>query len=539
MRSLSEMRRMRARELVQRALELRVLAWLLPLVVFWLVRRTPDDLLQQGIGIVIAAGLLVLVIRNAEKSVLFLVGFIPFQTIVFAWLYKMGMPANILRNAAGYRDVIVVGVLVAGFRRMRDHGENLDLIDKAALAFIVINVLYMVFPHFFVRINDPFAVGKPPDLHARSLAMRVNCAPIVLLIGARHLRPDDRFKARLLQLILTVGLIVAAVTIFEFSFSDTWNTFGTQIIRLPYYEYDVLQVIARSSFDVRSYMSISGKVLTRPGSVFFDPLQNGFFLLIPFAVAVQLAVRKALTRAYLVLPVLALAVLFTYVRTAALGALIIGALALRTRGRQRVRFGIIFGAALVFLTMVAFSTGFATRVANKGGETSNSGHVTETQRGWSALFKTPLGRGLGNVAGIGDRFKSQAKLTAENAYLQIGNEIGVPAMLLFATILIATLLRLRRYSARLSAGPPPGRSARRDATEAALMCGAALAVGGFFLHVWLGVPTALTFWGLAGLAMTGERDVGAAGSVPRQAKRSPSVARSLANAGAGPFPLGS
>jgi O-antigen ligase len=105
-----------------------------------------------------------------------------------------------------------------------------------------------------------------------------------------------------------------------------------------------------------------------------------------------------------------------------------------------------------------------------------------------------LGRGLGTAPGIGERFKVQGHLTTEDAYLQVGNEIGVLSMLSFLGLLLSTIVALARRA----------RSADPDGLATAMCAaGVGLFVGGFFLHIWLDFATALTFWALAGLALGG------------------------------------
>jgi hypothetical protein len=106
----------------------------------------------------------------------------------------------------------------------------------------------------------------------------------------------------------------------------------------------------------------------------------------------------------------------------------------------------------------------------------------------------------------------QGTLTSEDAYLQVGNEIGIIAMVLFMLLLLSLAGHLRRA--------PPNDVVAPNALFAAT-CG--LIVGGLFLHVWLDYPTALTLWGIAGVALNPSLRSTVVPAVPQ--RRDPTVRR--------------
>jgi hypothetical protein len=161
---------------------------------------------------------------------------------------------------------------------------------------------------------------------------------------------------------------------------------------------------------------------------------------------------------------------------------------------QRARLAFILAAALIIAAPLAGAANLTTRSqgALSGTDPSTAAHSTSLGDAITSLGKHPLGQGLGTGPAVGAaRFQVQ-QVVAENAYLQVGNEMGVITMVVFVILLIAVLRRLR---------------ARNDLVPhdvlrgAAWQAGVALAIGGLFLHVWVNIPVAWIWWGAAGLAL--------------------------------------
>ncbi|MEY2475433.1 MAG: hypothetical protein QOG87_748 [Actinomycetota bacterium] len=463
----------------------------LPIACFLSVRRLPESLLILGIGGALAVGGLVLVMRWPERSMIVLICVVPFQTVALALLYRFGAPGPLVRGLAAYRDLIVIGLAVVALRNFRRTNSRADALDRVAIAFLVLLAAYLLVPALFVR-PDLWTPGLRKSFNVRLLAFRLDGGFVLLFLAARHAGFPSAFSRRLLNLMLIVGAIAAATIVFEFLWSTAWNTFAVNTVQLPRYEREVLQIFDRGLFDIRSSMSLGGREVVRPGGSFFDPLQAGFFPLVALAAGVELVVRRAREGAYLLLPLVSVAIILTFVRSAVLAAAVLIGMAMARAGRGRVRFSLVLAPGIIALLLVAVSSGFVTRVT--GSDESNSFHVSGFQQGMKGLALDPMGRGLGSAAGIGDRFAVATKLTTESAYFQVGTEVGVIGMAMFI-VMIVLLLRKLAWAAR--ADPDNWMAG------AALPLGVALAVGGVFLHIWLGLALGLSFWGAAGLALAG------------------------------------
>lgn len=462
---------------------------LLPLVCFLAVRRLPESLLVLAMGGAVALAGLVLVVRWPGRSLSVLIVVVPFQTMLLALLYRVGAPGALVRGLAAYRDLIVIGVAVVAVRAFRRSDRRADALDRVAIAYLILLALYLLLPALFVR-PERWAAGQGP-FQARLLAFRLDGGFVLLFLATRHADLAPEVRRRLLHLLLVVGALAAGTIVFEFLSSSTWNDFAVNTIQLPRYEQDVLGVFSRNPFDIRSRMEIAGRELVRPGGVFFDPLQAGFYPLLALAAGVELVVRRMRERAYLLLPLVAVGVMLTFVRSAVLAAGLLLVVALSRAGRGRVRFTLVLAPGLIALLFVALSSGFLSRVT--GADDSNSLHVSGLENGVRSLASDPMGRGLGAAAGIGDRFDVESRLTTESAYFQVGTETGIIGMALFVTLTVLLLRRLR-WAANDGADEVAG---------AVYPLGVGLAVGGMFLHIWLGLSLGLTFWAAAGLALAG------------------------------------
>jgi hypothetical protein len=480
------------------------MAWLVPAAVFVVANRGSDHRLAVGIGAVAAIAVVIVVARRPGPAFVVLVCALPLQLVVLSALFRMGMPASVVRVLASYRDLIVVGVGLAGLREFRRRELRSTGLDKLSMAFLALTTAYLAFPNLFARAASAPFPGAPQDLGVRLLAYRVDVSLVVLMLAMRYAPVTPDLRRRLMQALLVVGAVVAGVTVLEFFASSVWNNFLVHTVQISRYRALITKDPSPNPLDVRSYITIAGHRFVRPGSTLVDPLQNGFYLVLPFGLGLERVVRGRAGSAYALTALSALALLLTNVRAAVIAGVVVCLLAVRSRsGRgseNRVRVALLLAIGVILLLPAATGSGLTTRASNatNGQDQSANDHLKSFRVGVHALATDPLGRGLGTQPGVGDRFHTQTKLTSENAYLQVGNELGIPAMLIFIAMLVLLLRRLG--SAARTADPDdllPG--ALRGITTG-------LAVGGLLLHVWAYLPVALTSWGASGLAISDDVD---------------------------------
>jgi hypothetical protein len=468
--------------------------WLVPpgvMLAIFMSFAPPINGLERLLGAAIAVLVIFLASRRPDIAILGLIIGLPLQNFAPSYLYRMGLPGPIVRPLGSWKEAVALGVVVAGIRGFRAARRRADALDLVGLAFVAIVAAYAFFPEFF-------APGAPGGSNARSLAFRATAGFVLLLLGARHADLPEGFVDRAARVVLGVGVVVAAVAVYEFTFSNPWNSFVVERLGLPKYQLEVLQLTPFDAEDIRVYGHLGGREFVRVGSTLLSPLDLGFYLLLPFAVAIERTVRNGL-RSYsgAALGIIGAALILTQTRAALIGAVIVAFVAFRpAAGRdwsRRIQFSFVLAVGLLIAVPAATVTGLSERVttAASGDEESAVDHWDSFWQGVRVVRAEPLGLGLGTSAGAGQRFESTILVIPENNYLQVGVEVGLLGMALFIALTVLMLRRLRRAQlAVANLGVAAARSA-----------GLGLAIGAFFLHAWSNLIVSWPFWALAGVAI--------------------------------------
>jgi hypothetical protein len=283
---------------------------------------------------------------------------------------------------------------------------------------------------------------------------------------------------------LLSATVVSGIGVFEFFFSDAWNNFAVDVLEVPRYYALILSSPVLDANDIRVYGTIGDNTIVRVGSVYFGA-GVGTFLLGALAFAAHRVVRRdARMFTYVSGALILVIILLSQTRSAAIGALVVLLLIARRPGAAfavgRAQFALVALLVLALAAPFSAATGLSNRVSS--GDTL-AAHVDATSTGVEQIVSNPIGGGLG-TASLGTRFGADA-VTAENAYLQVGDELGIVAMILFLVVLLASFRALGRV-ARTS-------GSIGDVAYAVRCGGIALFVAGMFLHVW-GFEQALLYW---------------------------------------------
>lgn len=448
---------------------------------------------SRALGVLLALVAVMAVVRWPGAGLGVMLAYVPLQLILLPLLFHLGLPAGLVRALGGVKEIVTLGVLVAGVRAFRRSGRRLDLLDWLEIGFVVLVSIYLVAP--------ALVPGSFADLpwNVRLLAWRADALWLVLFFGARHLVIAADTRLRLARLVFVLAAVVGVGAVVEFSDPSAWNSFLVDVIHVPTYKAVILNVYVPNPTDVLYHGQIGGLDFIRVGSVLQSPLTLGFYLYPALAIGLHYMADRRLRWGTSVATALAgAAVVMTLTRSALLGAVVLSLVSVRVGIARlspgRVRLVLVLVATAVIAAPLGGSTILGQRtVATFSGQQDANTHLQSAQAGFQALLDDPLGRGLGTAPGIGDRFQVQGKLTSEDAYLQVGDELGVAAMVIFMAFLGVTLSRLRRTGDGSSDGLP---------APAMFAAGVGLAVGGLFLHVWLDYSTALTFAALAGVSIS-------------------------------------
>ena len=468
--------------------------WLLPLVVLYAMVRWPPARIVHVMGAVVALGVVAWAIRRPGRALIALVIFLPLQLIGFGFLLRLPISQQVVKAAGGLKELLVVGILLSALhalhvgRTRRGLVRQLDRIDKAALAYVAMVTVYMLVPHLFTSL--PVA-GK---WSVRLLAWRADCGYVVLFFAARHAPISAHARRRFVQVLTAMAGLIIVVAFYQWFRPDSWATFVAITGRQLQYQIQVLgndlQIVTRNL----GYLTDRDPL--RVGSIFLGPFDMADFLLIPFAVAVERITRGDRSLSAYLLGAGILAALFaSRVRADALAAMVVGLVALAPAPKRPITARLRLLGAIVLATLIVVPSLGGTRFVNaQGGAKSNQGHITELSAGLSELIHYPLGLGIGNTPGVGDRFVLAAgqkgAFTVDNAILQVGDELGVQTLLPWLLLVILTWVGLSR-------------AARRSDSFAGGVRLAFLAifVAGMYHHVFLSFPIAWVLWAAIGLAL--------------------------------------
>jgi hypothetical protein len=463
-------------------------------VVFFVAAGGPAAI-GLSIGLLVLGALVVVAARVPQFAVLGLVIWVPLQQPILAYLYKLGMPLLVVRDLGYLKEFWTISLVVAAWRATRSQQIKADLLDWAAVLYVGIATLFLVLP-----FADSSALGGV-SFGGRLHAWRLDCLYVVILLTARRLTFAPVVLRRLWLGLCVVGIVLGGFSVWEITDGHGFTNFLANTLEYSKYKADVFGVT--TSRDLLTHGSIGDSTFVRAGSLFNDPLSFGFFMVIPFAVALErVAAKKGAALGTAVAVAGVVGVIFSGTRGAAIAggvgvllALVFGPSRIAPN-RLRLVVAVLLGA-VVLLPFAGQSTLVDRLVSltKPASEThSNQVHVDRARAGWTALLDRPLGRGLGANSQTGARYDTTTAITTEDAYLQTGAEFGVPGLLAFVGFLGVALVSLRRRAMRLVE--------HSGLAGGVWLAGCGLTLGALTLQVWTQLTVTLVFWTLAGVALS-------------------------------------
>lgn len=488
--------------------------WIFPVAVIWLIYFSPRHIVSadKAIAYLIGVGIIILASRRPDRSLIILILFLPIGPMVLAKLFALGLPEAVVAHLSAWKECLALGVVVAGARNFIARGRRADTLDRVALGFVALVALY-------AALQQVFVPGAPSPLNVKLLAFRETAGFVLLLLGARHAPLPPGFAERAMKAVFFMGAVVAAIGVFEAADSSAWNQFVVRTVQYPTYQFDVLHTVPPNPLDIRVYGFLGGHRFVRVGSVFIDALSCSWYLILPFAIGMERAIRRTASPLLVLATVLiAAALVLTQTRSAIFGALVVATLCLApAAGRQhhwRTQVAVLLCALAVFGIPGAFASGVASRVQqiSNTGDTSTAGHLNGLKQGFQTMENNGLGKGIGTAAGTGQRIGTTGFVIPENYYLEMGDELGFIGLLSFVALVIALVRFLRRGT---RASPQP----LIAATWASAI---GLSVAAWFLQTWNTLIVAWTFWGVAGaMVAVGYQRVTEPRSSPAQSELAP------------------
>ena len=369
------------------------------------------------------------------------------HNLVMASLWRAGVRGAALSAVAAWKDVLLVGALVAVYRWRR---LDLRAADWLALAFGALVVVYGVLPQSWL--------GGGATHKGVLYAARHDLLPVGAYFLGRGLDLTEHERARLCRIVLAVAATVAVfglvdVYLVPLSF---WRPFAGWFGDQLGLTYNGLSGLPENFV----YNAGNGVVFRRLTSTFLSPLAASYLLLVALFF-VPLRRRWGLALAVLLFA----ALLWTHTRSALL-ALVVGLVVLAcVRRAWRLAY---FGVPVVVLSLV-FVKGYghfgprthfthaelvqqekharahpgASHDPTSASEASTTEHLTSLRDGARTVLHHPWGFGLGNSGVTASRTHVDIK-AGESTYTELGVETG----LLGALVFVAWSLVLARGALR-------------------------------------------------------------------------------------------
>lgn len=465
------------------------LLWVLPPLVLAAVALVPEWVLGYLAAGVVGLAILAWAACRPGAALGVLAVFVPLQDIGFGFLLSLHVPSALLRPAGGIKEMLALGILLAGLHRIHTASLRLDRIDRTLLAYVAVVSVYVLVPHLFTTIP----VTSKWD--ARLLSWRADCGYALLFFGVRH-APISALARRCFA---TAVMALAALTVmaagYQWARPDAWARFIAGPGQQLRYQ---LKVLGNSPTTVQRNLGyLVDRNPLRVGSIFLGPFEMADFLLVAYALAIERITRQHRSwSSYLLCAGVAAALFASRVRADALAVIVITVVALAPAPQRpaAARWRLV-AAVLVTAAILIPSLGGTRFTNSQGGAASTHGHVGELSAGINQLVSHPLGLGIANVAGIGDRFvlpsTSQGGFTVDNSVLQVGDELGIQALVPWLLMLVFTWLAL-------------GRAAREgDAFAGGVrLAFAGILIAGMYHHVFLNFSVSWVLWAAVGLALT-------------------------------------
>lgn len=410
-----------------------------------------------------------------------LLAYMPLHILLSTFI---GTTFGILPFAKVAKDIILIGgFLTVIAASMRQEWFKDFLRHKLVLVIIA-----------YAALTALLALIHPIDTDAEILGVVYNIRFLIFFLYGWmliHLFPQKEVQNRAIQIVLIVGVIVAAFGIFQY-------------VALPD---DALTKIgySRENGVLPAFFIDDKPDLERAMSTVRDPNSFGSYTIILAITAIALATNYKQRRYAILVVISLLALFFSYSRSAWLGMLlawmvlaaILGGRKIKSLIIQKFKYvaisvAILFGLSLLVLYQFQESY-FVQNVVFHADQSTVAEDPNELRlRFWREsvqdVAENPLGTGPGTAGLASIRNDKQGTELNENYYLQIANEVGIIGLALFVAILLLTAILLFKQV-----------SMYNPVATALFASFIGLALTNFLVHIWANEAVAYTWWGLAGI----------------------------------------
>jgi len=430
----------------------------------------------------------VLSLRWPVATAVAFIAFTPFNRFALMLIYHVTGSATITKGFQLWKEALLGAILlrlIYDLAMTPDRRHTVRFMDLLVLGFILIGVVYLVYP-------GPVNI----DFFTRVEGLRADTTFMFAYYAGRGLHINRRKLKWIILAIVPGSVIMGLVALWQFISPTTSN----EIFNLLGYPQFVAYQGQLGDFEAVRTRDLPGAdTLPRASSLLLSDLALSFYQVFAASLAAAFFFASRRLRELVwngaFLALMAVTLVVTLSRSAiacGAGALLAAAIYSRSLGRFAM-LGVL-GSGVVALVLVAGLVHLSTVEAMVNlQDPSSIQHQADLQLSIETIKQYPFGRGIGTAGNIGQKQLGSAGLTNESWYLQLGTEMGVWTMVLYAGLvaLVALMaawnyLKVKDYWLRVLC-----------LTVAST--GAGMFVLGNFLHAWENTPLSIVFWLMAGL----------------------------------------
>ncbi len=434
--------------------------------------------------------------RWPTQTAIALVVLIPLARFISFAVFVPTHSTTLLRASQLWKDeaiVVLAGRMLHG-AFLRHQLPRVHFIDLLIVAFVALSAMYVFYP----------GVIDGSTYLVRALAFRQDALYLLVYFIGRGITLRRRDVRMMLIALICLSVAIAVVAVFQFVAPGLNNRI---FVKLGYPAFETAIGTPFETASVRSRLLSSG-TLPRASSLFLADLGLAFYqvLLIPIAASLFFAFRGRVQQVLAGLFLLAMigTMGLTVARAPLIGA-VSGLVLLIFISRSFIKgaWATLGVVAMVLALLVASGYSFGVfRELYSGTDSSAAAHTGYIDRSLALVTAHPLGEGLGNGSHVSVLAKGLGQgglpsWATETWYLQLGLEMGVVAMALFAALLLAATCNSLLSGVRI---------------EDPWLRGLCLGVGGAgagyvlvsaFHPVWSAVQVSYLFWLFVGIAVRG------------------------------------
>ena len=467
-------------------------AGLAALVVFVVASRG-GKLEAELTALIIVAAAGTVARKHAVALCVLLVTIAPFQVAILSFLFHAHGPASLIR-AMGFGKELIVACLVS-LALGRAPSEAARRWDALGRTFLALGLLYLVVPQLVP------ALFETSTTLTRVLGWRSQSLGILAALAIARLSFSTAEKRKIANVVIIGGTVMAACAIWEALSPNGWNSFIVTNFDPSAYRGAVLGTGSLPGESVINHTFLAGHDTTRAGSFTFSSITLPFYLLVCLGLAFSRAISSSEKRMWVISLLLTAGILVSQTRSALFGlaaAFVVALLRSRNASARTRALGLLLLGGFVMVRL-GFATYLVDRVqiALAGKDVSAKAHQTNSRGAIELFLHHPAGLGWGVAPGNDTRGDGTVTVTAEDAFLQLGVELGWIGLGVVAAFVVTTLRALGRV-ARGAAVP--------WLVDGALFAVISISISGFFLHVFEDFSVSLTLWPIVGLALAHTAD---------------------------------